>query len=74
MTKRGVHKPTRDRIIPGRHGGTYSQANVAIVCNACNGDKGQWTLPAYHAALQAEGDPRAPFVLSEIRRLQRTGE
>lgn len=55
--------PTRDRINPGSKGGTYDPANVAIVCLACNNDKGSLTLAQFFAALLIDGDRRALSVL-----------
>jgi hypothetical protein len=43
-------------------------ANVVIVCDPCNIDRGAWSLPAFLAALEAEGDPRAAHVAAFLRR------
>ena len=62
-------RPSRDRIIPGRHGGTYAPENVIIVCSKCNEDRGAWSLSAFAAALAAENDPRAPIVSALIQNM-----
>ena len=65
MTKSGRH-PSRDCIVPRSRGGTHRAENVIIVCAPCNNDRGNWSLPAFLAALQAEGDPRAEHVAKVI--------
>jgi 5-methylcytosine-specific restriction endonuclease McrA len=51
--------PTRDRLIPGKRGGSYEPENIVIACEPCNTDRGAWSLRAFSAALAADGDPRA---------------
>ncbi len=61
MTRRHRH-PTRDRLHPGKLGGSYVRENVAIVCHPCNNSKAHLTLAQFLAALIVVRDPRWPRV------------
>ena len=55
--------PSVEHLRPVAKGGApRDRANAIIACARCNNDKGNWTLPAFLAALEAEGDPRAEHV------------
>lgn len=71
--RRKPRHPTRDRIVSAKRGGTYAAGNVAIVCATCNNDKGHWSLPAFHAALAVENDPRAVHVATVIAERKANG-
>jgi 5-methylcytosine-specific restriction endonuclease McrA len=60
------HPPSRDHIHARSRGGLATEGNRLIVCVPCNWDKGAWSLAAFAAALEAEGDPRAQRVLDLI--------
>lgn len=54
--------PTRDHIWPVAFGGGGGPLNSAIVCDACNNDKGSMSLRRFRRILRRRGDPRADLV------------
>jgi 5-methylcytosine-specific restriction endonuclease McrA len=61
-------KPTRDHLKPRSRGGTFAKGNKLIVCEPCNGSKGNRTLEEWAARLVALEDPRAGFVQNLLDR------
>lgn len=56
------YRPSRDHMLPRSRGGQLNHRNKAIVCQPCNWDKADLTLPEFHRELVKRGDPRASHV------------
>jgi hypothetical protein len=60
---RPAARPTRDHIKPRSKGGTLADpANLPIVCDPRNSDKGSRSLASFLFRLRRADDARAPFV------------
>lgn len=62
MTGHPPNHPTRDHVDPTTRGGANTPANIIIVCQVCNEDKGDHTLEEWYLVLVGAEDRRAQHV------------
>lgn len=60
--------PTADHIIPKSKGGGRHRDNIMFICQPCNADKADLSLPEWYWQLQLGGDRRAARVRKVLDR------